>query len=332
MANDSIFKTAERGQSKLRLAITGPSGAGKTFSALKIAAGLVPGGRIAVIDTEAKSAELYAGLPGIPSFSCVDFSPPFTTENYLRLIKIAQNEGFDLLIIDSISHQWDGAEGSIKYRKDSEELARSNINTWTNWAKYSPEHDKFKMALIHTPMHMIATMRSKTSYIAEINDKGRTAPKKMGLQPIQRDGIEYEFAIVFDMNIDHIASVSKDRTGIFAGQSFKPDAETGKIIKDWIASGKAEAAQVPTDKASMIKEIMELMAELSLSPEDASEILMKECGVKSLKSSNIEHLTKFLGLLKVEKEAHDKLMAGNKSWDQGLKTGVDELGSQDELQ
>jgi hypothetical protein len=233
----SIFKKAERKQVKLKLAITGPSGAGKTFSALKIAQGLSPSGRIAFIDTENGSGSLYADTPGMPEYDVIELAPPFTSERYMKIIDQAVAEKYDVLIIDSISHQWNG-EGGIMDRKDKEQQAKPTANSYALWAKYTPEHERFKQKLLQSQIHLIATMRSKQDYILETNDKGKTAPRKVGLAPIQREGAEYEFTTVFDMTTEHIATVSKDRTGLFDQEYFKPDEITGKRIKDWMASGK----------------------------------------------------------------------------------------------
>lgn len=248
------FKKAERKQVKIKIAISGPSGSGKSYSALLIAKGIArkPNGtygRIAVLDSENDSASLYAGLPGMPEFDSMGVEAPFHTDKYLRGIKAAVDAGYDVLVIDSGSHQWAG-EGGILDRKDKEQLAKPGANSFTLWAKYTPEHESFKAAINQAPIHVIMTMRSKQEYAIEQSGgegggRGKATPKKVGMAPVQREGQEYEFTVAFDMSMENLASVSKDRTSLFSGQFFKPSEETGRKIIDWLASGKAEEPKAP---------------------------------------------------------------------------------------
>ncbi len=226
------FKKAERKQAKLRLALTGPSGAGKTYSALLMAAGL--GKRIAVIDTENHSASLYAGLPGIPEFDVIDIEPPYTIDKYLEAITAAVDAKYDVLVIDSISHAWAG-EGGLLEKKGALDVRGGN--SYTNWAPVTKEHEKFKAALLHSSIHLMVTMRSKQDYILEVNDKGKSSPRKVGLAPIQRDGMEYEFDMVLDVAMDHNASVSKTRIRDFDGKLFTPTKKTGEALLAWLNEG-----------------------------------------------------------------------------------------------
>ncbi len=243
--SQNVFKKAERSRVFPKLALTGPSGSGKTYSALQIAKGL--GGKIAVIDTENGSASMYAGLPGMPEFDVIELRPPFLSSRYIELIKAAVAAKYDTLIVDSITHQWNG-EGGIMDRKDKEQLAKPTLNGYTLWSKYTPEHETFKQAVLQSQIAIIATIRSKQEYVLEQNDKGKTAPRKVGLAPVQRDGIEYEFSVVFDLNTEHVATVSKDRTGLFDGRFFKPDHTTGEEIRTWLSSGaEMKPANVAAD-------------------------------------------------------------------------------------
>jgi hypothetical protein len=244
----SSFKKAERKRVKFKMAITGPSGAGKTYSALRIAKGLCPSGKIAMIDTENGSGSLYADSQDMPSYDVIDLAPPFLSSRYMKLIDEAVQEGYDCLIIDSISHQWNG-EGGIMDRKDKEQQGNPKLNSFALWAKYTPEHERFKQKLLQAPIHIIATMRSKQDYVLEENEKGKKTPKKIGMAPIQREGAEYEFTTVFDMTVDHIASASKDRTSMFDQQYFTPDEETGKKIREWLLKAK-EVIDVPVFRMS----------------------------------------------------------------------------------
>lgn len=233
-----MFKKAERRQVKLKLAITGPSGSGKTFSALRLAKGL--GGKVAFIDTENGSAALYSDRF---DFDVSELSPPYTNDKYLSAIHGAQKAGYDIVIIDSLTHQWAG-DGGLLNKK--EQMDARGGNSFTNWAKMTPEHEKFKAAILSADIHVIGTMRSKMDYVVESNDKGKQAPKKVGLAPIQRDGMEYEFTTVFDVAMNHEAEASKDRSGLFVGKIFQITEETGAEFLAWLSSAKpAEPKPAP---------------------------------------------------------------------------------------
>lgn len=236
----SAFKKAERKQAKLKLAITGPSGSGKTYSALRLATGL--GGKIAVIDTENGSASLYSDRF---DFDVLTLDAPYENQKYLTAIADAVKAGYDILIIDSLSHQWAG-EGGLLNKKEQLD-ARSGSNSYANWAKMTPEHEKLKSAILHSDIHVIGTMRSKQDYVLETNDKGKQAPKKVGLAPVQRDGMEYEFTTCFDVAMNHEAVASKDRTSLFVDKIFQITEETGKTLKTWLLQGK-ETPKVETQQ------------------------------------------------------------------------------------
>lgn len=224
------FKKAERRQAKLKIALTGPSGAGKTFSALSMAQGM--GAKIAVIDTENGSASLYADRF---EFDTLTLSQPYTVAKYMEAMKAAEQAGYDVVVIDSITHAWAG-DGGLLAKKEA--LDARGGNSYTNWGAITKEHEAFKAALLNLNTHLICTMRSKQDYVMEVNDRGKQAPKKVGLAPIQRDGMEYEFTTVLDIAQDHNAQVSKDRTGLFDGQIFKISKETGSALSKWLSSAK----------------------------------------------------------------------------------------------
>ena len=231
------FKKAERVKAKLKMAITGPSGSGKTMSALRLAKGI--GGKVAVIDTENESASLYSDRF---DFDTASLSPPYTTQKYLEALQGAIDAGYDTVVIDSITHQWAG-EGGILSRK--EQMDARGGNSFTNWGKMSPEQEKFKSAILHCPIHLIVTIRSKQEYVMQENEKGKQAPKKVGLAPVQREGMEYEFTTVFDVAMNHEAAVSKDRTGIFNDSYFMISEDTGKTVLKWLESGAEPEKKTP---------------------------------------------------------------------------------------
>ncbi len=235
-----LFKQAVRQVAKLRLALSGPSGSGKTYSALLIASGIVPMEKVAVVDTENGSANLYANLG---TYSVLTLHPPYTPKKYIEAIHAAEQEGFELVIIDSLSHAWNG-EGGLLEQKDKATDAKYKGNGWAAWREVTPEYNKLIETMLNSSCHIIATMRSKTEYMQD-DSNGRKRIVKVGAAPIQRDGIEYEFTVVFDLSIDHVATVNKDRTRLFDGQYFVPTPDVGKTLKQWLDAGEPAPAPQP---------------------------------------------------------------------------------------
>ena len=226
----SLFRRAERRKAKLRLAITGPAGSGKTYGALLIAFGI--GGRIALLDTENGSGDLYSSL-GV--YDICTMSAPFTVQKYIEVIRDAENSGYDTLIIDSISAEWAGTGGLLNLH--TQMTSSSRTNSFSAWGQITPRHNAFIDAMVSSNLHIIATIRSKTEYAQIQNERGKTEVKKMGFGLVQRDGIDYEFTTVFDLSMDHIVTVSKDRTSIFDGQVFTISEDTGRVLKEWLDAG-----------------------------------------------------------------------------------------------
>lgn len=226
------FEKAVRKRAKLRLALTGPSGSGKTYGALMIAKGL--GGRIAVIDTEHGSASLYSHLC---EFDALELTPPYSPERYVEAINAAEAEGYDIIIVDSTTHEWSGSGGALEM---NEKTARAKFqgNTWAAWNDTTPRHRAFIDAMLQSPAHIIATGRSKTETAQSEGPNGKKKVVKLGMKTEQRDGFEYEFTAVLDLIHDgHFAAASKDRTGLFAGDP-KPIGEaTGEALRQWLETG-----------------------------------------------------------------------------------------------
>lgn len=231
------FKKATREAIKIKVAIAGPSGSGKTLGALALARALAGTGRVALIDTENGSASLYGDRY---EFDALNLAPPYTSARYIEAMEAAVEAGYDVIVIDSLSHQWNG-EGGILPRKEEMDK-RPGANSYTNWATFTKEHTAFLSRVLHLPAHVVATLRSKQDYVLETNDKGKQQPKKVGMAPVQREGLEYEFSTVFDVQMDHRASASKDRTGLFEGQLVDLlDKKVGKQLVAWLASGATPA-------------------------------------------------------------------------------------------
>ena len=224
------FHKAERRKAKLRLGITGPAGSGKTYGALLVGMGL--GGKIAMIDTENGSGDLYSGLG---DYDVQTIEAPYTVQKYLTAIDEAEKAGYDVIIIDSLSHAWAGEGGLLD--QQGKIAASGKGNSYTAWRQVTPLHNQLVEAMLSSRCHIIATMRSKTEYVLEENERGKKEPRKVGMAPVQRDGMDYEFGTVFDLGLNHTATVSKDRTSLFDGQVFTLSKETGAALRAWLDSG-----------------------------------------------------------------------------------------------
>jgi hypothetical protein len=232
-----MFKKAEKKKSKLRLAIEGPSGSGKTKGSLIIAKSL--GGKIALVDSEHGSASLYADEY---DFDAMELSGNYAPEQYIKGIQAAENAGYDVLILDSISHEWEGPGGCL-------DIHTKLGGQFNDWAKVTPRHNAFIQAILSSKLHVICTMRTKTEYAIELNSKGKNTPRKVGTAPRQRDGFEYEMTCVFNLNQQHMANVSKDRTSLFDGKDFILDESVGKSLIDWLENGVSEPTEEEIDDA-----------------------------------------------------------------------------------
>ncbi|WP_342371396.1 ATP-binding protein [Acinetobacter sp. D009] len=228
-----FFKKAERKNAKLRLAIAGPTGSGKTYTALVLAKGI--GGRIAVADTENSSAELYEDLV---EFEHANIQPPYTPEKFIEVIKAAENANFDTLILDSITHEWSGVGGCLEI---VDQLASTSFkgNSWGAWSQVTPRHRKFIDAMLRSSINIIVTMRSKMETV-QTNDNGKKKVEKVGMKAEQRDGIEYEFTTVLDLTHDNIAVATKDRLRLFL-EPRQLSEHDGVLLKQWLLSGSANA-------------------------------------------------------------------------------------------
>lgn len=223
------IRKAERKKAKLRLGIAAPSGAGKTYGALQIAFGL--GGKIGMIDTEHGSGDLYAALG---DYDIISIASPYEISKYQEALQAFESAGYDTIIIDSLSHAWNG-DGGLLDKK--EKIAAKTGNSWGAWREITPEQNSLIEAILKSPAHIIATMRAKQEYILETNEKGRQTPRKVGLAPVQREGMEYEFTVMLDIDMHHLASASKDRTQIFGDKHFTLTPDIGKQLLAWLNDG-----------------------------------------------------------------------------------------------
>lgn len=245
------IRKAERRKAKLRLGIAAPSGAGKTYSALLMAFGI--GGKVGLIDTEHGSGDLYAHLG---DYDIIGIEAPYTVAKYRDAIAAFEKAGYTTIIIDSLSHAWAGDGGLLDKQG---KMADRGTNSFAAWRTITPEHNALVDSMLQSPCHIIATMRAKQEYVLETNDKGKQQPKKVGMAPVQREGMEYEFTVMLDVDMAHVASASKDRTSLFDGQFFKISKETGATLLQWLESG----AEVPQFTDSMIADHLDAITTAS---------------------------------------------------------------------
>ena len=216
---------AQRQNVKIKMGLQSPSGGGKSYSALLLAYGITNDwSKIAIIDTENHSSELYSHLG---AYNVLNVEAPFSPERYEQAINICLKAQMEVIIIDSITHEWEYI---------LEEHSKLAGNSYTNWSKFTPRHQQFINTILQADAHFICTIRTKQDYVLQ-EKNGKQIPEKVGLKPVQRDGIDYEFTLVFDIDIKHNAIATKDRTGLFVN---KPDmrlsvlsSEIGQQIVNW---------------------------------------------------------------------------------------------------
>jgi len=228
----SGLRKATRKKAKIRLGLSAISGGGKTYSSLLIAKGMANGdlSKVAIIDTENGSGDLYANLGDYNVFT---LEAPYEPERYIKAIKECENAGMEVIIIDSITHEWDGKGGILDI---SNSMAG---NSYTNWAKLTPRHQSFIDAILQSKCHIITTVRRKQDYEMTTNSNGKLVPQKIGLKEVTREGFEYELTVNLELDTKHNASCSKDRTGLFADKpEFIPSEKTGKMLLDWCETGE----------------------------------------------------------------------------------------------
>lgn len=227
------LQKATRKKVKLRLGLSAVSGGGKTYSALLLAKGLVGDwGKVAVIDTENNSASLYSHLG---DFNTIELTSPYTPERYIQAIKTCEDAGMECIIIDSITHEWDGKGGMLEIHSSM------TGNSFTNWSSLTPRHQKFIDSILHSKCHVITTVRRKQDYELTKDSNGKTKVEKAGLKEVTREGFEYELTVNFNLDEKHNCTASKDRTGMFMDAPvFKITEETGEQLAKWCNDGIVE--------------------------------------------------------------------------------------------
>ncbi len=239
------FKRADKKQTFLRMALLGPAGSGKSFTALRIAHSL-GNGSVAAFDTERRSLSKYASEPnpdgGVFEFDVDDDMEDFDVRRYISAIQAAEKAGYKVLVIDSLSHAWSGQGGILEFVDARKGNANNGLSAWRD---ATPLHNKLVDAILSCKMHVVVTMRTKMSYVQEKDEKGRTVVRKVGLQPVQREGVEYEFDVIADMDGATMA-VTKSRCSKLQNKRFfEPGRDVAKILLDWLDQGEAEEKPAP---------------------------------------------------------------------------------------
>jgi hypothetical protein len=226
------LRKATRKKAKIRLGLSAVSGGGKTYSAILIAKGLCGDlSKVAIIDTENGSADLYAHLG---DYNVLPLTAPFTPERYIEAIRACEKEGMEVIIVDSISHEWDGKGGCL-------EIVEQLGGKYQDWAKVTPRHQAFIEAILHSSAHIITTVRRKQDYEMTKDSNGKIKVEKGGLREITREGFEYELTINLELDMKHNATASKDRTNLFMNKpAFVPTEKTGEQIAQWCEQGEEE--------------------------------------------------------------------------------------------
>ncbi|MED3089270.1 AAA family ATPase [Bacillus toyonensis] len=261
-----MFQVTEAQREKMKAVIgfIGCSGSGKTGSALLTAFGMMQEAypdlseeelwkKIGVIDTEHERSKLHVGLVygevKIGSFLHINFTPPYTTERYNVAVGVMKNAGAEVIIIDSLSHNWQGEGGIV------ETHGNMSGNSFQNWGKLASETTSLIKTFTQNDVHILATLRTKTEYVVESDANGKMAPRKVGTKPVQKDEMEYEFMLNFVIDIDHVADTSKDNTQMFEGRPQKITAEVGRKLYQWLELGIDVRAEEESRRTSLIQQV-----------------------------------------------------------------------------
>jgi AAA domain len=279
-----IIRKAERKQAKLRIGVSGASGSGKTYSALLLARGLVDAwDKVGLIDTENGSGELYSHLG---DYNVITLEAPFSPERYREAIKSFQEAGIEALVIDSVSHEWEGSGGCL-------DLVDKLGGKYQDWGKVTPRHNQFVQEILQSDMHVITTTRRKQDYEMTKGNDGKVKVEKMGLKEVQRDGFEYELTLALNIDTRHFASASKDRTGLYMDKpEFVITEKTGEELRAWASSGKVVDPAVK-EKKKVIMEHLKALGYTIKTADDAKTSVMEVTGIE-LAEDNFDAIIKGL--------------------------------------
>lgn len=306
-------KKAQREKMKAVVGFIGPSGAGKTAGALLTAYGLVSEAypnasedelwdKIGVIDTEHERSKLYANSDfdgtRIGQFLHINFEPPYTTERYELAVQAMKKAGAEVIIVDSLSHNWQGEGGIV------EKHGQMSGNSFQNWGKLAPETTQLIKTLTRNNVHIFATLRTKQEYVVEPDNNGKMAPRKVGTKPVQKDEMEYEFMLNFSIGSDHVADTSKDNTRMFEGNPSKLNPDVGRKLYKWLELGIDVQAEEIQERENLLKEIKEIVDASKEAAKMLSEMEFKSN--KRLDEFNLKYARVAFDRLKVFKTKEEK--------------------------
>lgn len=265
------FQKAKKEKIYLKVLLAGASGSGKSYSALKLATGIANkmGGRIAAIDTEAGRIRYYANEF---DFDDLQLSEPYTPEKYIEAITQAVDGGYSVLIIDSITHEWN-------YILDQVDKI-PGTNSYTKWGKLTPRHNKFTEKMIQSPINIIATVRGKDAYVLEQDKNGKQVPKKVGLGYTQRDGLEYEYTVTFNIDqTNHVATAQKDNTHLFENKYEMLTEKDGEALYEWANSGEERVPTLEEKLKPIQKKVTDTAVEKGGSKNPSVVEVLKKYGI-----------------------------------------------------
>lgn len=267
------LQQAFREKSSMKILLSGPAGSGKTYSSLLLAYGLTSSwADICIVQTEAGSAGLYSHLG---PFNVINLEPPYHPSRFIEAIKLATDAGMKAVIIDSISHEWSGKGGCLELHEQVTQKMKIP-NSFTAWANVTPLHQNFIDAIIQCPVHVVCTARAKTEFVM-LDRNGKQTPQKVGLAPITRDGFDYEMSVHLELDQQHQAHCSKDRTGLFMDKNpFVITAETGTKILNWCSNWVVESIEVKIDQCSSITELKSLYDQLPSLEQESARLLFRK--------------------------------------------------------
>lgn len=275
------IRRAERRHARLRLALIGPAGSGKTYTALRIARLISPDKPVLVLDSEHGSAEKYAGYHD-PEAGRLDFDivtpDSFHPTVYIEAARMAEAEGYGVLILDSLSHAWAGRDGALEL-VDRAQARQKTSNAYSAWRDVTPLHHRMIDAILTTRVHVIATMRARMEYAVTQDSAGRLTVRRLGLQPVQRDGIEYEFDVVGELDADHTLVVTKTRCPALVDKIYPmPGSDLADALRAWLSEG----VEQPECEPAPVLAVGEIRERLS-----AAAIALRQSGDKSAQAHQL---------------------------------------------
>lgn len=321
------FAKATMVGNKVKLALIGPTGSGKTYTGLVIGSRLaeLDGGRVAVIDTENRTATKYASHFDFDHLALSSFAPM----EYVKAIKQAEEHGYSVVIVDSLSHAWSGTDGALE-QVDKAKARSKSKNGFAAWRDVTPMHNALIDALVQSDVHMIATMRAKQHYaIDQVEENGRTKTEitRLGLAPVQRDGMEYEFDVVGDIDQEHRLVITKSRCFELADAVLmKPGAEVADTLHAWVEGGVEAPQLVSDEQRAALRDRIQVLSEGRREALKASWPLSPPLGSADL---NVDHYVLIDGALE-PLEAEQEFEMANEPFDLDEPSPAEAMGHSDE--